>query len=432
MTYKNAMSFIEESLQYGSVLGLASIGQLLSRLDNPQNSLKFIHIAGTNGKGSTLAYISEILKEAGYKVGRYSSPSVFSYEEKFQINGKNITQKDFCSNLDRIKEKVLTITQEGLAHPTAFEIETALAFCYFKEQDCDFVVLETGLGGIEDATNIVTTTILSVITSISMDHKHILGNTLKEIAEKKAGIIKKGVPVVSVKQDREAETVIACESKNKNAPLTIADSRNAYDITYGLESQIFSYQEFKNLKIKLAGSYQIENAVLAVEAVTRLRQTGVSISDEAIRKGLLRTKWPGRFTCIRKNPLVILDGAHNADAATKLCKTVKEYFAGRRLLFIMGVLADKDYEKIAEIMSPLASHIITVSPPNNSRAMRSLDLANAVMAYNPNVTAADSVKDAVDMALLLAEKEDVILAFGSLSYLNNVKDVIGHIDKRSK
>ncbi len=424
MTYKEAMSFMEDRRKYGSVLGLDVIRHLLQRLNNPQDRICCIHIAGTNGKGSTAAFLAEILKEAGYKTGKYTSPSVFSYEEKYQINGKKIDKDYLCRIMDVIKEQVTHMDKEENRHPTSFEMETAMSFYYFYQEKCDFVILETGLGGRDDATNIIKAPAVSVLTSISMDHGQILGHTLKEIAGKKAGIIKEGVPVVSVKQKREAEEVILKMCEKQNAILKIADRNQAYDVSHSLTVQTFSYEGRRDLKIEMAGAYQIENAILAIETCGLLQNKGMHIPDKAIRKGLKRAKWPGRFSVIHYDPLFIIDGAHNPDGAGELKKSIETYFQNKRILFIMGVFSDKNYDEMAKATAPLADHVITLTPPDKNRALPAITLANAVLRYNKNVTAADSIEDALDMALLLADKEEVIIAFGSLSYLEQIQSAL--------
>ena len=275
----------------------------------PQDDLKFVHIAGTNGKGSVLAYLSTVLKEAGYKVGRYISPTLFSYRERIQVNEAYITKEAVARLTGLVKEAADEMAAEHLAVPTVFEMETAISFLYFKEECCDLVVLETGMGGREDATNVVKTTVLEVLASISMDHMGVLGNTLGEIAWNKAGIIKPGTAVVSMKQLPEAMQVIEEECKKQNASLFLADAAEASDVNYGWEEQSFSYGGYKDLKISLAGGYQIPNAVLAVKALTVLQTLGYEISEEALRAGLLHTAWKGRFTVLQKDPVFIIDGA---------------------------------------------------------------------------------------------------------------------------
>lgn len=430
MNYREAMEYVESLQQYGSVLGLDNMQELCNRLGNPQKELKFVHIAGTNGKGSVLAYVSTVLQTAGYKVGRYISPTIFDYRERFQINGKPITQSGLCKYLEQVKEVAQQMAAEELPHPTPFEIETAIAFLYFLDKQCDIVVLETGLGGSLDATNIITTPLCSVFTSISMDHMAVLGDTLEEIAVQKAGIIKEKGCVVSIRQQPEAMQVIKQTAQRKKCRLLIADVSRAKQVKYGLKTQHFSYDKYKNLTISMTGQYQIDNAVLAVEVIGALQKSGFPVSEEQLRKGLLQTNWLGRFSVIGQKPLFIADGAHNEDGAARLAQSIRFYFTNKRIIYIMGILKDKEYDKIIRQTYELAEHIITVTPPNKERALHAYELAQNVKEYHDSVTVADSLQEAVEIAYLLAgrDKETVVIAFGSLSYLGELIHIVEHRD----
>ncbi len=424
MKYREALDYIESLAGYGIVPGLDSIARLLEQLGDPQKELKFVHIAGTNGKGSTLAYLSTVLKCAGYRVGRYLSPVIMDYREKIQVNERHITQKALCQGLELIREACERITADGFPHPTAFEVETALAFWYFREQKCDIVVLETGMGGSEDATNIIDTVCVSVITCVSMDHMKFLGKTLGEIAAAKSGIMKAGKPVVTLEQQEEAAEVIRKRAEELGCPLVEADPSKATGVRYGVERQKFHYGGYQNLEIGLAGVFQIENAVLAIEVLKVLGEQGFAVTEEQLRKGLAGTAWPGRFTVIGKKPLFVVDGAHNEDAAKKLARSIEFYFTNKRIIYIMGVLMDKEYDRIIAHTCRYADQIITVTPPHNPRAMGAYDLALAVSESHPCVTAVDSLEEAVEMSYLLAGKDDVIVAFGSLSYLGQLMEIV--------
>ncbi len=433
MTYKEAMEYIEQIQPCGIVPGLDSIRELCRSLDDPQNDLKFVHIAGTNGKGSVLAYISTILKTAGYRTGRYLSPTIFEYRERIQINGRNISQKDLCSGMALVKKACEDMVSRGLPQPTPFEVETALAFWYFRSKNCDIVVLETGMGGLLDATNLITTTQVAVLASISMDHMKFLGNTLGQIAEQKAGIMKEGCPVVTAGQMPEAFAVVQKAADKKHCPLRVADPARISHVKCGtgryLERQRFDYKcedetVLKNLEINLGGAFQPENAILAIEAIGVLREKGFAIPEKALRKGLAETIWKGRFSVIARKPLFVVDGAHNEDAARKLAKSVEFYFTNKRIIYIMGVLRDKEYEKVIALTEKYADQIITVTPPENPRALDAYELAQEIAKVHQAVTAADSLEEAVEMARLLAGEEDVILAFGSLSYLGRLMKIV--------
>lgn len=424
MKYQEALDYIDSLKKYGIVPGLDSIRRLCRLLGDPQEELSFVHIAGTNGKGSVLAYISTILKCAGYRVGRYLSPVIFDEREKIQVNERNISQKAFCQGMELIKAACDEIAAQGFPHPTPFEAETALAFWYFREKKCDLVVLETGMGGSQDCTNVIRNTCISVLASVSMDHMKFLGNTLSDIAAQKAGIMKEGRPAVTMCQKEEVMQVLKERAEKLSVPLTVADSSKASKIRYGIERQRFDYDGMKNLEIRLAGSFQIDNAVLAIESVKLLLQQGFVIKEAALREGLLQTKWPGRFSVIGKKPLFIADGAHNEDAAKKLAQSIEFYFTKKRIIYIMGVLRDKEYEKIIGLTHSYADQIITITPPENPRGMGAYELAARIAEVHPQVTAADSLEEAVEMSCLLAGKEDVIIAFGSLSYLGRLIRIV--------
>lgn len=430
MNYREATEYIEELQQYGSVLGLDSMRELCSRLGNPQDELQFVHIAGTNGKGSVLAYVSTILKEAGYRVGRYLSPTITDYRERFQIDGRFITQSGLCKYLEQVKEAAEAMVAEGKPHPTPFEVETAVAFLYFLDKKCDIVVLETGLGGALDATNVVKTTVAAVFASISMDHMAILGDTLEKIALVKAGIMKDRCYVVTARQDPAVAKILKQAALLRKCKLYTADAERAKQVYYGVTKQRFTYAGYKNLEISMLGKFQIENAVVAVETIQVLAKAGFPVKEEALRRGLLLTSWPGRFSVIGKKPLFIADGAHNEDASRRLAESLQFYFAEKKMIFILGMLKDKEYEKVINNTCNMAEHIITVTPPIRERAMPAYELAQAVRECNGNVTVADSVPEAVEIAYLLAsrEKDAVIVAFGSLSYLGELMKVVEHRD----
>ncbi|BCJ95737.1 bifunctional folylpolyglutamate synthase/dihydrofolate synthase [Anaerocolumna cellulosilytica] len=437
MTYEEATRFLKDCEGYGSVLGLDNMKLLLEGLFNPQKDLKFVHIAGTNGKGSTAAFITYCMAAAGYKVGRYISPAVFCYEEKFQIfeagsDGNTesrkvssvfITKEDITEEAGQIKEVCQNLTSEGKNHPTIFEVETALAMMYFRKKQCDLVVLEVGLGGRLDATNVIDTTECAVITSISMDHMTYLGNTLAEIAWEKAGIIKPGIPVVSYEQAEEASTVIKARAKELKVDLLIAEFNKIEISRQNLEGTTFSYGERKNLYIRLLGEHQVKNATLALLSLEVLIKKGYKITEQQIREGLYQTCWSGRLEPIAMHPLFLLDGAHNEDAAVNLAENIKQYFKGKRIYFIMGVFADKEYDAILKHTAHLAYKIYTLTP-NNQRGLSSAALARAAVNYNKNVIDSVTSANAVWSALKAAKKEDIIIAFGSLSHLQEIREAV--------
>ncbi len=432
MNYQEVLDYVEELKKYGSVPGLDNVQRLCERLGNPQDKLKFIHIAGTNGKGSVLAFCSEILKTSGYRVGRYFSPTIFEYRERIQVNGRSVSKKELCRLMELMKGLCGEIESEGNPHPTAFEIETAMAFLYFLEQNCDVVVLETGLGGLLDATNVVKTTILEIFTSISYDHMGVLGNSLASIAEQKAGIMKSGSRALALQGEGIVMDVLEKKAKELAIPFSVANPSEITGVKSSLEKQSFRYKGYRDLAISMVGKYQLENAALSVCAMEELAKAGFPVKESAIYKGLLLTCWPGRFQILTKKPLFIADGAHNQDAAVRLAQSVQFYFTNRRIIYIIGILRDKEQDEILKVTCPLASQILTVPTPGE-RGLSSYELACMVKEYHDNVTATDSVQEAVELAYLLADKETVIVAFGSLSYLGNLINIVkAASDKESR
>lgn len=424
MNYKQAMEYVESLQALGSVPGLENIINLCAKLGNPQEDLKFIHIAGTNGKGSVSAYLSAVLGCAGYKVGTYNSPTIRDYRERICVNGRMISQKALCELLEQVKDACDELVAEGKAHPTPFEVETALGFLYFNEKKCDYVILECGMGGKLDATNLVRNTVVAVFAPIGMDHMAFLGQTIGEIAEQKAGIIKPGCRVVSAQQREEAARVLEQVSSKQQVGIDFVQNEDASKIRYGLERQSFIYQEKQAIEIMLAGQYQIENALLALKVIDVLREEGVKISERAVEKGFASAKWSGRFELLAHKPYFIVDGAHNEDGARKLAQSIRFYFTNKKIIYIMGILKDKEYDKIISLTAPFATHIITVKTPDNPRAMDAIELAQAATAYHLSVTAAGSLEEAVEMSYLLADKDSVIISFGSLSYLGRMMDIL--------
>ena len=424
MNEKETMEYIEELKKYGSVPGLANIRNLCEKLGHPERELSFIHIAGTNGKGSTLAFLSEILKCAGYKVGKYVSPTIFDYRERIQVNDRMISKRALAQGMTLCREICEELVAEGQPHPTAFEIETALAFWYFREQKCKIVVLETGLGGEMDATNIVTNTLAEVFTSISLDHMGILGSSLAEIAAVKAGIMKKGSVAVTTTQDPEVMEILKFRAEKEGIPLVEASPLQARQVKSSLNGQTFSYEEFSKVQISLLGRYQIQNAVLALETVRVLRGKtlhghAISIPDKAVMQGMKNAVWPGRFQIVAKKPFFIADGAHNRDGAAQLAESLRYYFPQKRLIFIMGILRDKEQEEIVKATVPLADQVFTIST-KGPRGFSAIELAEICSRYKTGVTAADGIREALELAYLMASQEDVIVAFGSLSFLGEL------------
>lgn len=423
MNYQESRAYIEDAAQYGSVLGLENMHEMMGRLGNPQDDLKYVHVAGTNGKGSVIAYLYTTLTEAGYRIGRYISPTLYSYRERLEVAGKRISREKFAEYVTAAARVIQEMTEEGLPHPTPFEIETAVAFLFFREEKCDLVLLEVGMGGDLDATNIIKNTKLAVLVSISMDHMGFLGNSLAEIAEKKAGIIKPGCQVVTASQKPEAARVIEKQCRLVDVPCKVSNSSEAETLTENVMGQAFSRQG-ENYEISLAGVYQKENAVLALDALELLDKMGYPTSQKQRRDGLAHTRWNGRFSVLCKKPLFVVDGAHNPGAADMMAASIEHYFAGKTIYFIMGMYRDKDYRAVLKKTAHYAKKIITIEAPDNPRALPAEELAAAAGEFHPDVEASKSIPQAVEKAFTIAGEEDVILAFGSLAFIGELTRIV--------
>lgn len=430
MNFAEARKCIDSLNRFGSVLGLDNIKELLLRLDNPQDKIKVIHVAGTNGKGSTIAYLSSILKEAGYTVGKYTSPIVFEYLEKYQINDINISEEAFSSLAGKVLQAVNQMVAEGKGQPTIFEVETAMAYLFFYESGCDMAIIETGMGGDMDATNVCSKVLLSVIVSVSLDHTGFLGGTLSEIASHKAGIIKKGCPVVLYGQSHEVTSVVRKYAEEMKAPLIIAKTDKVYTMPMTYETSTGTVYE--GIEPSLAGVHQVKNVCTVLEMVEQIKKQGFQISRDAVTKGIKSTVWHGRFEKICEAPLIIIDGAHNPGAVAELKATLEKDYADTSFIFIMGVLADKDFSTEIAMMSDWLRYVITVTP-HNPRALSADELAKTIEATvaESTVSVAASIEEAVEKAVKLYSElhgKRAILAFGSLSYLGQLKHYVEKIE----
>lgn len=422
MNYDQAIEYIHGTSKFGVKLGLENVKTLLDLMGNPHKNLRYVHVAGTNGKGSTVAFIGSILVESGYRVGIYTSPFIQRFTERIRINNDEISKEDLARIASFVREKVEIMVSKGFNHPTEFEIVTAIAFQYFFEQDCDIVVLEVGLGGRFDSTNVIDDPLVSVITTISYDHMDILGDTLSKIAFEKAGIIKDGTNVVLYPQADEAEKVFEEVCKEKKAKLNKISFDVAKILGFSIDGQEFNYKEMKSLRISLLGKHQIKNAVTAIEAVSVLREKGYNITEDSIRKGLLKAKWPGRLEVLCRKPVFIIDGAHNLEGARALTGFLKEYFPQNKIVFIMGILKDKEYLSIIEEVVPYAKYIITVTP-QNKRALPAKELSEIIKRYCNNIVTSDTIEGAVKKSLELTPEDGLICAFGSLYYIGEVRSM---------
>lgn len=424
MNYKEALDYISNSHKFGIRLGLDNIKKLLDLLGNPQENLKIVHVAGTNGKGSTCSFISSILQEFDYKVGLYTSPFLEVFNERIRINNENISNEDIGRIISIIKEKIEIMENEGFDYPTEFEIVTAMAFYYYFEQKVDFVVLEVGLGGKYDATNVINKSEVSVITPISIDHINVLGDTIPNIASEKAGIIKENSVVFVYNQSDEAKDVIkkVCDDKNSKLYEVLFDDikiKNS-DINY----QEFDYKNYENLKINLIGEHQIKNSILAINVVEfLLNKNNKTLDKDKLKRGLLNTKWAGRIEKIKENPLFIIDGAHNEDGAKSLSKVLDKNFKNKNLTLLIGMLEDKEIDKVLDIIMPYFNKVITTNV-NNQRTISSDKLKEKISDYVNEVYSIKNLEEALDFTLKISNKDDIIISCGSLYLIGEVRTLI--------
>lgn len=417
MNYHEAREYLDKVSVSGSILGLDSIRALMNELGNPQDELKIVHLAGTNGKGSILSYTRSILMTAGYSVGCYSSPSVFGYLERFQIDGKWMDESELPNLVEKAKAAADRMTARGLNRPTVFELETAIAFLYFNERSCDYVVLETGMGGDLDSTNVISHPLVCAFASISMDHIGVLGNTLTEIATSKSGIIKPGASVVTGAQSPEVMEVL--EDAASRCGCRTIKTTNAIHKESSLAGQRFMYNN-REYRINLLGRHQLQNASVAVEIAAELKRLGANIPEEAIASGLSKTRWPGRLEVIQNESKTwVLDGAHNVAAAECLAETLKELWPGKEFTAITGVFRDKEYEKLARILSEVIDCAICVDLPNSGRSLPKEELAEVFR----NVGIKSDISGGIAEAIRTTD-EELVLVTGSLSLLEEARDAI--------
>lgn len=414
MTPKEAISYIENYGWSTTRLGLERTKELLEKLGNPQKSLKFIHVAGSNGKGSTCAMIAAILESAGYKTGLYISPYIEIFNERIQINGEYISGE----RLAEITERVMAIADAMEDHPSQFELVTAIAIQYYYEEKCDIVVLEVGMGGALDSTNAIDAPEVAVITNIGLEHTEYLGSNLEEIAETKSGIIKPGCNCVCYDGDQVVVETVQKVCEKIRVPLTIAYKNRIRKISSGLNGQEFMYLPFdgsdkgEEYNLALLGDHQLRNVAVVLAIVQVLRDRGWKINRDAVRTGLRKVKWPARFEVLNRNPLFILDGGHNPQCAEALVESIKEYLPEEKIIFLLGVLGDKDYESIIQMMMPFAEEFICVTPLSE-RALPAFQLAEYIRSLGGNATYADDIPQGVMKALEKGENNPII-GFGSL------------------
>ena len=420
MTYKEALNYINGTLWLGSKPGLKRIRELCSALGDPQDSLKFVHIAGTNGKGSAAAMTASVLKAAGYRTGLFTSPYLYRFNERMQINGEQIPDEVLADIVARIKPAAEKMED----HPTEFEMMTAAAFLWFRQERCDIVVLEVGLGGRLDSTNIIAFPECAVIMNIGLDHTKILGDTVEAIAREKAGIIKPGCDVCLYEQKKTVEEIISSICKEKGADLTVADFSSIKSEFDSTEGQAFFYKG-REYSLPLLGKHQLKNAAVVIETVGILRKRGYDISDLALEHGLYSVRWPARFEIISDDPYFVVDGGHNPQCAETVRENTLAYFPGMRHIFLTGVMADKDYPALFDILNEAADEFVCVTP-SNPRALRAEELAAFLRKYQKPVHVCDTVQDGVEKAKELAlESNGAVIATGSLYMSGDIRACFG-------
>ncbi len=422
MTAKEAIQYIESVSWKGSKPGLERTEELLKLMNNPHKKLKFIHIAGTNGKGSTAAMSSEILIKAGYKTGLYTSPCLYRFNERMKINGEEISDDE----LSEITEFIKPLADSMEDSPTEFELVSCIAFEYFMRNKCDIVVLETGMGGALDSTNVIDTPEVAVLTNIGLDHTDFLGNTIEEITKTKCGIIKENGNVVIYPVSAETEKIEENVCREKNASLIKADFENLHLISHSLEGQTFTCGKRENLFLSLLGNHQLKNASVTLSAIDTLIKKGWKISEENIREGLKNVHWAGRFEIAKKNPLFIIDGGHNPQCIEALSENIKTYLPNKKLVILTGVLMDKDYEKMYLPVMSFAKEFICIEPPN-PRKLKAAKLAEVLSKSKIPTTGYENISDGVKAAVNSAGKNGIVLCFGSLYMIADIKHALENL-----
>ena len=421
MTSQEAISYIENYTWSTTRLGLDRTRELLHAMGDPQKKLKFIHVAGSNGKGSTCAMLDAILRAAGYRTGLYISPYIQDFCERMQVDGQNISGED----LARITEHVRVFADAMEDHPSQFELVTAIAMQFFAEQRCDIVVLEVGMGGALDSTNVIDFPEVAVITNIGLEHTEYLGNTLTLIAEAKGGIIKPGCIAVCYDSDPEVMDTLQRICREQNAQYLVSRERDLESLSHSLDGQRFMWRGHEN-SLSLLGAHQLRNAAVVLETISALRFKGWSIPESAVTEGLRLVRWPARFELLWRDPLFILDGGHNPQCAEALARNLADYLSGQKLTFLIGILADKDYAQMLKLVAPFARDFICVTP-DSPRALRAEALAEIITGMGFPAVACDSIEDGVRFALNTGTP---VMAFGSLYLAGHVRSVFPRVFKQ--
>ena len=420
MDYLQAVEYIQSIPWEGKKLGLERIKKLLKVMGNPEKNLKFIHVAGTNGKGSICEMTSRILQQAGYTVGVFVSPFIHRFNERIQVNHTPIADDDLAKIITNIRE-IAELLEDM---PSFFEMITATAFQYYLDRGCDYVVLEVGMGGRLDATNVIDTPLAAVIATIGLDHTSSLGGTIPEIAYEKAGIIKDDGRVVVYDQGEDALEVFRKKALEMNAYLTIADFSKIEKIKEDEDYQYFRYKDSRIYSLPFFGTHQLKNAATVLETVALLKKRGLNISDDVIEEGLKAARWPGRLETMSKEPLFILDGGHNPEGARAAIDTIKQRYPQKKAVVLIGVTKGKDILHVADIVDEVACRYVAIQA-ETTRAMETEDLADVLKAYNKPVLSSKSITDGIEKALNLVKDDEIVLAIGSLYSVGEIRRYFG-------
>ena len=419
MTYEEALSYIHGTIRKGAAPGLGRIQELMERLGNPQEQLSYVHITGTNGKGSTAAMTASVLRSAGYRVGLYTSPFLWRFNERMNIDGRDIEDETLAQVTALVKPAAQALSDA----PTEFELVTAIALTWFAREHCDIVVLEVGMGGRNDATNVIPAPEAAVLCNIGLDHTTQLGTTLAAIAQNKSGILKPGCQGVLYPNSPDVEAVVTRVCREQNIPLRIADFSQIHVKSSDFSGQILDYKGYSGLRLPLLGAHQTRNCAVVLETLEALRQQGRNIPEEAVYKGIANTVWPGRFELLRREPVFIVDGGHNEQCFAALAENVKTYLEGREIIALTGVMADKDYLEMYKGLVPLVSRFVTITP-DNPRSLDAVSLADYLRQLGKPAQAAGSVEEGVQKALALAGTDGTVLAFGSLYMTGPIRQAV--------
>ena len=422
MNAQEAIAYIHSVFWKGSIPGLSRTQILLEKMGNPEKKLKFVHIAGTNGKGSTAAMTASILQAAGYTTGLYTSPYIYRFNERMQVNGQQIPDE----TLAQITAWVKPMADAMEERPTEFELVSCIAFEYFYRSGCDIVVLEVGMGGALDSTNVIETPEVAVITNIGLDHTEVLGDTVEKIAETKAGIFKKGGHAVIYRSTPSVEAVFERICRERQVSLKKADFDGLALKSHGLEGQVFDCGQRKDLFLPLLGVHQLHNAAVVLSVADSLIEQGWAITEDHIRQGLKQVRWPGRFDIVGHDPLFIIDGGHNPQCIEALVQNIQDYLQDRTVIALTGVLADKDYGLMYQPVMPLVDQFVCVTPPN-PRKLEAKELAEHLQKAGARAVACDTVEDGVRIAICLAGNDGVVLCFGSLYSIGTIRESLDQI-----